>query len=319
MVRWLTNSGHASVIAIITAVIIMINLPRRCLSISLQSSSHLNIKSITSSSLSWLHRENIFQYDTQKYPFVECAREILEIEAGSPLPSSLGDLHTVPGGAEQYTDGSGNKMNRLQAVWNSNRCRDSELYKTNVTASYERLDNVYHHFVKEIIGPLLGGGRILYQRSPTLRIYNPSTVAMGKCHNDCDYHHQPSELNFWLPLCPVFSTNSLWAESVPDLGDFHPFDMSPGEYVRFYGNKCRHMTFPNDTGKTRVSLDFRAVSDQSGGHDPLFHKGIRRGVKARFQNVFDVGGFYVECQSDRLPEDEWHNMINTPVAETIRN
>ena len=31
----------------------------------------------------------------------------------------------------------------------------------------------------------------------------------------------------------------------------------------------------------------------------MFRKGVRRGVKARFQNVFDVGGFYVECQSER--------------------
>jgi hypothetical protein len=137
---------------------------------------------------------------------------------------------------------------------------------------------------------------------------------MGKMHHDCDYHHQPSELNFWLPLSPVFSTNSLWAESAPDKGDFRPFEMTPGEYVRFYGNKCRHMTFPNDTGKTRVSLDFRAVSETSGGHDPTFHKGVRRGVKARFQNVFDIGGFYVECQSDPLPEGEWDRMINAADA-----
>ena len=26
---------------------------------------------------------------------------------------------------------------------------------------------------------------------------------------------------------------------------------------------------------------------------------MRRGVKARFQNVFDVGGFYVECDSEK--------------------
>ena len=44
---------------------------------------------------------------------------------------------------------------------------------------------------------------------------------------------------------------------------------------------------------------FFPVSECSGGHDPLFRKGVRRGVKARFQNVFDVGGFYVECESEK--------------------
>lgn len=46
-----------------------------------------------------------------------------------------------------------------------------------------------------------------------------------------------------------------------------------------------------------------SVSESSGGHDPLFRKGVRRGVKARFQNVFDVGGFYVECQSEKRDDE----------------
>ena len=45
------------------------------------------------------------------------------------------------------------------------------------------------------------------------------------------------------------------------------------------------------------------MSESSGGHDPLFRKGVRRGVKARFQNVFDVSGFYVECQSEKRDDE----------------
>jgi hypothetical protein len=48
-----------------------------------------------------------------------------------------------------------------------------------------------------------------------------------------------------------------------------------------------------------INVIILSVSESSGGHDPLFRKGVRRGVKARFQNVFDVGGFYVECQSEK--------------------
>lgn len=139
------------------------------------------------------------------------------------------------------------------------------------------------------------GGRIVYQRAPSLRVYNPSDFPAGKLHNDRDYHHQPSELNFWLPIAErCFESNSLWVESQPNLGDFHPLNLEYGEYCRFYGNLCRHRTVPNNSNHTRVSLDFRVVSEASGGHDPLFRKGIRRGSKSKFQTAFDIGGFYDE-------------------------
>lgn len=56
-----------------------------------------------------------------------------------------------------------------------------------------------------------------------------------------------------------------------------------------------------------------SVSESSGGHDPLFRKGVRRGVKARFQNVFDVGGFYVECESERAVDELLINENITPI------
>jgi hypothetical protein len=141
------------------------------------------------------------------------------------------------------------------------------------------------------------GGRIVYQRAPSLRIYNPSKQPSGQLHHDRDYHHQPSELNFWMPISDKsFGTNSLWVESAPDRGDFRPLNLTYGQCLRFYGNLCRHQTFPNDTNTTRVSLDFRVVSTKSGGHDPSFRKGVRRGGKSRFQTVFDVGGFYEEME-----------------------
>ena len=68
-----------------------------------------------------LRRETVHQYDTVKYPFLELAREILEIEAG-PLPD-LDSVHLSEMGRDQHIDGSGNKLNKLQAIWNSNRCR----------------------------------------------------------------------------------------------------------------------------------------------------------------------------------------------------
>ena len=212
-----------------------------------------------------LRRETVHQYDTVKYPFLELAREILEIEAG-PLPD-LDSVHLSEMGRDQHIDGSGNKLNKLQAIWNSNRCRidnDFHLDKGELAPNYERLDEIYHNFVRDVIGPQMGGGVIQYQRAPTLRVYTPSVVPMGKMHNDRDYNHQPSEINFWLPLTTVFGTNTMWVESEENKGDFHPLTMKYGEYVSFYGNKCRHYTVPNDSDRTRVSLDFRAGKIQHG-------------------------------------------------------
>ena len=104
--------------------------------------------------LTELRKETVFHYDTNKYPFSELAREILETEAACILPS-MGELHTNEKGQEQFTDGSGNSMNRLQALWNSNRCRDGtadDKFSSNGTACYEQLDSTYHAFVKEVIG-----------------------------------------------------------------------------------------------------------------------------------------------------------------------
>jgi hypothetical protein len=62
------------------------------------------------------------------------------------------------------------------------------------------------------------------------------------------------------------------------------------------------------------------VSEASGGHDPVFRKGVRRGVKARFQNVFDVGGFYVECYSEKPSDSSEHCSSDLPVVDiTSRN
>ena len=108
-------------------------------------------------------------------------------------------------------------------------------------------------------------------------------------HNDAEYFHQPNEINVWLPVTRTFGahgrsglandlsrcvfttmsrcasgSNTLWAESAPGAGDFHPFSCEGerdgvGECVLFWGNQCLHYTLPNDTDTTRVSIDFRVV------------------------------------------------------------
>lgn len=241
------------------------------------------------SRLDHLRRESCHSYDTAAFPFLEAVREVfasvLQIDRSS-LPD-LHHLHSVDSYVSYEEDRSCHLIHRVQNHWNRHRSIQGMQ-----DASLHQFNHVYWRFIEAVIGPSMGGGRLVYQRAPGLRVHPPSERPLGQMHTDEEYHHQPSELNFWVPLTDCFGNNSLWIESEPDKGDFHPIELKYGEYCKFYGNKCSHFTHPNNTNSTRVSIDFRVVSSLSGGHDPDFHRGVRRGPKANFQTCFDVGGFY---------------------------
>ena len=101
--------------------------------------------------------------------------------------------------------------------------------------------------------------QLAYQNVCTFRVSSPRNTPMGVPHRDYDYFHQPAELNIWVPLTRVFGTNTLYSESVPKLGDFHPFELERGQAVLFWGNQCQHYTVANDSNWTRVSFDIRVV------------------------------------------------------------
>ena len=52
---------------------------------------------------------------------------------------------------------------------------------------------------------------------------------------------------------------SLHVESVPGKKDFRPVETSYGECLMFWGNQCKHYTVANNSGNSRVSLDFRCM------------------------------------------------------------
>jgi len=97
-----------------------------------------------------------------------------------------------------------------------------------------------------------------YQRPPTLRLQPGPSRAVVKPHCDSIYGHQDGELNFWLPLMNNDLTGTyLWAESMPNKGDYHPLKVQYGEIAAFHGSYCRHYVPANETSRTRASLDFR--------------------------------------------------------------
>lgn len=97
-----------------------------------------------------------------------------------------------------------------------------------------------------------------YQRPPTLRLQPGPSDSVVKAHCDSIYGHQDGELNFWLPLTNTALTNThLWAESMPNKGDYRPLKVQHGEIVSFHGSYCSHYVPANKTSYTRASLDFR--------------------------------------------------------------
>jgi hypothetical protein len=140
-------------------------------------------------------------------------------------------------------------------------------------AEDKELCNQYEKLIKEVIAIHLleeykgQEDTILYQYPPSLRIYPSFNRELGRTHSDDEYGHQEGEINFWLPLTKAYGNNTLWAESSQGLDDFHPFELEYGQIQRFHGTYCRHKTLANDTGKTRISLDFRVVTLNSFDHE----------------------------------------------------
>ena len=115
--------------------------------------------------------------------------------------------------------------------------------------------------MQDVVAPLCGDPTgVIYQCPPTLRVHMPGHVPTIKMHCDSEFdRHESGEINFWIPFTPVWDSNTLWAESSPEEGDFEPFDLSPGQGKRFNGNRCRHFSKANQTEATRVSIDFRVI------------------------------------------------------------
>ena len=149
---------------------------------------------------------------------------------------------------------------------------------------YDRFDrwrHVYDAFVADVIGPLLGEP-IYYQSVPTFRVHLDHNVAVGEFHTDGQYHHPAGERTFWLPLTPACGTNSVWIEA--DDGTAYPVTAEPGEVAVFDAVNRRHGNRLNDTGRTRVSMDFRCLPVRR--YRPSPHRSVNAGLP------FAPGGYY---------------------------
>lgn len=134
-------------------------------------------------------------------------------------------------------------------------------------------------------------GELIYQRTPTLRIQFPDSLAVGEWHRDSDYGHADGEINVWLPVTEARETSALWVGR--DCGDTC-WPCNYGETILFDGVNLLHGNKPNQTGKTRVSIDFRVAL--AATYTPSRERSASAGVR------MDVGPCYFERLTDGMPK-----------------
>lgn len=162
-------------------------------------------------------------------------------------------------------------------------------------AYYERFgedfERIYKRLLGEVVWPFIGED-LVYQRIPTFRVHLPGNIAVGEFHRDRDYSHGEGEINFWLPVTRAWDTNAVWIESSEGAEDFRPYTVEVGQVLVFDGVNLAHGNKTNETGKTRVSFDFRVIPRSQ--YKPRTNVSVNTGVK------FEIGGYFAELGPEAM-------------------
>jgi len=68
------------------------------------------------------------------------------------------------------------------------------------------------------------------------------------------------------------SNTTLWVESLPNQGDFHPVEINYGNMVSFFGSLCRHFVPDNKSERGSSSVN----ADTSSSSQCQIHEGFTR-------------------------------------------
>jgi len=185
---------------------------------------------------------NKYSYDTEEFDFVSIVKKAFNIE-------DLSLVHTIlDKQLEMPTDPSQDQQTTFHKIF----------YKVYEEKPSEFLE-LYKQFVAHIANNYFSGLKIIYQTKPTFRVQAPNNIAVAKWHKDKAYNHSSNEINIFLPLTRAFDTNTIWAESEEDKGDYSPMNAEIGEFYIWNGANLYHGNKQNETGLSRVSVDFRVI------------------------------------------------------------
>lgn len=256
------------------------------------TTSYPGLLPVTDVTLSELHEWKASTFSTKRWSALQTATS-LSLRCD---PEELGILHEL----EAQIDSPGVRKQRRRTTG-----------KRANPAALDVLCRTYREFICEEVAPKIaaafdssGDGvrctGVAFQANPSLRVVTPSMNAAGRRHRDCDYGHQPAQINYWLPLSRACGSNTLHVEGLKknDPTVATPLEGNFGVMHRFHGNDLFHFTIPNDTNHTRVSLDFRVVPG------PLFdndYPGSRNEMNGK--QAFFLGGYY--AWADRSDDGVW--------------
>jgi ectoine hydroxylase-related dioxygenase (phytanoyl-CoA dioxygenase family) len=186
-----------------------------------------------------------YNYNTKDFDFANFVKNKFNIENLSQIHTILKDKYDV------FTDPSQDQKTFFHKKF-------YELYEDNGS----QFLNLYDKFILYIASTHFQDKKIIYQSKPTFRVQIPDNIAVAKWHKDKLYNHSEHEINIFLPLTEAFDTNTIWAETEEDKGDFQPMNAKFGEYYIWNGANLNHGNKKNETGVSRVSLDFRIIEEQ---------------------------------------------------------
>jgi len=229
----------------------------------------------------------IFNYDIKKYKFEECLKKIFD-----NWGDSITQLYKYYNNTDNYAQ-----------IEIENDTKTEFHKKFYNSPYYNEFLEIYYSLVREEVLPIFNcdDNEFIVQKDPAFRIHLPNNTALGfrpnmndpedkiGLHCDADYNHQEGEINFMLTLSGQKGANSCFVETAPGSDNYKSLDMEYGQFISFYGNKCRHYNIKNNTGISRLSIDFRIMPISK--YDNTYEKSSIHGKRK-----FLIGGYYISMK-----------------------
>ena len=119
-------------------------------------------------------------------------------------------------------------------------------------------------FVREEVAPRVPF-RPWTELGPNFRLHEHGAEATSILHRDRHYLKERGSLKIWLPFTRVSGGGTLFVESEEGRGDLTPMRLDYGEALLFDSLNLLHGCRFNDSGSSRVSMDFIIRPDPAAG------------------------------------------------------
>ena len=222
--------------------------------------------------------ENTYQVNPVDYPFTSILCQLFEL-------NRLEDLH------------QGENLDTFinADLGNDSNSRFHRIFYETIRNDESMLRKVWDNFLENQVKTKFQNERkLIVQKLPNIRIHVPGAQAVKRWHHDSDenHNHPLGEINVIVSLTKMSGNNSVWRESKPGLGDYAPFELDENMMVFWNGNTCNHGNKINDTGKTRISLDFRVMKKEHYAKEVLTKDHVNK--SATSSTKFSIGNYYKE-------------------------